>query len=616
MSVEVIAKRLERRSASVGFRAMLSLALASAVLALVVTGCSKSGSDEDLVLAKVGSVEISAAEYKDKLGKFTEDELPKNPDGQPLDTATMEGREAFLGILINKEVMQLKAVELGYDQEQDVVTAKEHLIDYYANEMLWEDEIEVPANFISEEALDAYVARLGEKRQCEFLITNFEADALEAREQALAGKPWDELVAEYHDGAASPTGKNEVTVPWGQFEESFENAVFAVEEGGVTEPISTPYGYWVLKVNKVKNGPPPDVSNIKTKVLDSIRARKINAAKNELKEEVRRSCNFTLHDDALWICYQGLPEGETVVDPETNKPFTRDKLKPLNIDPADLDAELYSYESLDGVKSMTIGEYKSLFDQMSVFQRPKRHELLGGFRQKLIGDLDKAIMTDEAIRRGYREDPRVIKATMKQINQMMVTRLHDDVIEVDDQVTSEQIQQFWDEHRDDYHQPERRVGNVVDCASLETAEKARAELLAGADFLTVLKKYGSDRRNLNNEGKFGPLSADFDHVLVAPLFGLGEPGDISEPVALGEAFAVVVLGEIIPPGYPELEERTEVIGQRIRGLRKDAELNRLLEQWKQQYGVEINETNLAKMPSWQELLAEREQQQEELVPVT
>jgi hypothetical protein len=195
---------------------------------------------------------------------------------------------------------------------------------------------------------------------------------------------------------------------------------------------------------------------------------------------------------------------------------------------------------------------------------------------------------------------------MNQINQMMVTRLHDDGLVIDETVTQEQLEQFWAEHKQDYAQPEQRSGKLVDCNSQASAEQARAALLAGEDFEAVLEKFGVDAGNKQNGGKFGPLKTSVEHPIVTPLFRLANIGDVTEPVEIGNQYAVIVLTEIKPAGIPELSDFREALAQRIRASRKEDELNRLLDQWQHEYGVTIDELNLAKMPSWQELMASQE----------
>ena len=195
---------------------------------------------------------------------------------------------------------------------------------------------------------------------------------------------------------------------------------------------------------------------------------------------------------------------------------------------------------------------------------------------------------------------------MNQINQMMVTRLHDDGLVIDETVTREQLEQFWAEHQQDYAQPEQRSGKLVDCNSQASAEQARAALLAGEDFEVVLDKFGVDAGNKTNAGKFGPLKEGVKHPIVTPLFRLTNIGDVTEPVEVRDQYVVIVLTEIKPAGIPELGDFREALAQRIRASRKEDELNRLLDQWRYEYGVTIDELNLAKMPSWQELMASQE----------
>jgi hypothetical protein len=52
-----------------------------------------------------------------------------------------------------------------------------------------------------------------------------------------------------------------------------------------------------------------------------------------------------------------------------------------------------------------------------------------------------------------------------------------------------------------------------------------------------------------------------------------------------------------------MEDRMEEIARRIILQRKDEYLNQLLEEWREEYGVEIDEDALAKMPSWETVTA-------------
>ncbi len=584
-------------------RLLLWTALAAMILGFAAwTGCSKSGSDEDLVLADVGSSHVMASEYKRRLAKQEESDLPRGDDGQPLDMSSLEGKRAFLEVLINKELMRLKALQLGYMKDPKVAAAKKSLEDYNAGAILWEDVVGTPSKTISEEELQAFYANMGKIRHCHYLITNFKEDAEAARRMALDGADWDDVVAEYHDGDAPPGGGDYVIdVPFGQYGTDFETPVFATEVGGITEPILTVYGWWVLRVDKESQGEKPDLEQAKAKILDTTLNRKISRIKNDFRKEIEAKYQFTINEDALWKCYQGLPEGEVLLDPETNKPTPRSELKPLDIKPEDMDLPFYSYVVNGKKTEYTLGDYKAIFDRMSVFQRPKKNEMLGSLRNKIRSELDKTLLNLETEDRGLKQDPRVTSLVNEKLEEILVTKIYKDLVKYDEEVTPEQLQAFWDEHQDEYRMPERRSGHMVVCRNEEDALAARSEIEKGTPWRKILVTYGTDATNKSKAGRLTDVANNPSQPALAALFAL-DVDQISDPVALGDGRYAVVKCETVTPGRPaDLAESSEAIGKRIRKMREEEAFQKLLADWREEFGVTIYDENLAKMPSWQEL---------------
>jgi len=576
-----------------------SVALLGLGLLVSIGGCSgKSGDADDLVLARVGDEEIRADYYKTKLAKFKPDELPRGEDGEPMDTATMEGKQAFLAALINKELMQLKAHDLGYAEDSSVRSAIDQLSTYHASNVFYMDSIEVPAGSISHEEVDAYYARLGESRVCQFLITNFRDDALAARAEIEAGADWEDAVKKYHEGATPQSGIMEMTIPWGQNEDTFEREIFQVAKGEVTQPIQSSYGFWLMRPIEIKHGEKKPLEEIQVRVLNSIRQRKMNLTKRDFNREIRSERNFDLNKESLWICYEALPRDESMFLEGTQTPTPREYLKPLAVDETLYDRFLFSYESNDGTVTVTIGDYKETFDRMNVFQRPKWSDMLGGFRNRLLSDMDKQIMTQEALKRGYKDDPRVQELVWEKAHEMMVTKLHADIVKVDEEVTGEDIKAFWADHKDDYYVPEGRQGRLIIVANEEQAELVARQLRAGRDFDRLLQKFGIDEKNKQKGGKFQPVRAHSSGPFVEALFAT-PAGGVTNPVPHKGRFIVAVVDSLVAPVEPSMVDRSEDISRRIVMRRKDDFLNEMLVKWREEYGVEIDKGALAKMPSWE-----------------
>ena len=89
--------------------------------------------------------------------------------------------------------------------------------------------------------------------------------AQKAREEALSGKPFEELVKQYSDDFATRDQGGDLG--WfskGKMDPALEKAAFAVKEGGFSELVEADYGYHIVLVESYKPS--------RTKELDEVRA--------------------------------------------------------------------------------------------------------------------------------------------------------------------------------------------------------------------------------------------------------------------------------------------------------------------------------------------------------
>ncbi len=467
-----------------------------------------------------------------------------------------------------------------------------------------QDVVDRPAGSVSNEELADFYAKMGLTRKCHYLITNFLEDAEAARKMASEGASWDDVAARYHDGDIPPSGKLLIDVPFGTYGPDFETPIFDTEVGEVTPPIQTVYGFWVLRVDneiQAKPGKKPTLDSVKAKILDTIYNRKTAKIRDDFRKSVREKYKLTIHDDALWKCYQGLPADEVLLDPKTQEPTPKKDLKPLNIKPSDMDMPFYSYQVGDEVKAYTLGDYKAIFDRMSVFQRPKRSEMLGSLRNKIQQELEKALLNLETKDRGYDKDPRVLAATDEKMEELLVTKLYKDLVQVDQKVSPEQVKAFWADHQQEYAVPETRSGHMVICLNKDDADKARAAIAADTPWKDILLKYGSDRDNKSKGGRLEDVYATSTGPARDALFALAE-GSLSDPFPLDNGrFGVVKCESITAPHPGDRVALTQDIGSRIKKIREEDLFQKLLAQWTEEFGVTVHEENLAGLPSWDEL---------------
>jgi parvulin-like peptidyl-prolyl isomerase len=579
---------------------MLGL-LGVAALALLAGGCSR-GAREDVVLAKVGDRQITVGYFEDRLSKFQLNEL-KDKQGEVLDTDTTEGKQQFLDILINKELMALKALELGYDKQAEIGGVTSQIRDHEASSEVSKELIEAPASEVSEQEIQDYYQRMPEQRRCSYIVCNFREDAEKARAALQEGRPWKDVAEEYNDGA-NPTGDYQITVPYGRYDETFEKAAFSLQPGELSEPVDTAFGWWILRLDEAQTIKVPDMDEIRDRITTAIRMRKIAKAKEQFMAESRAKHGFSLDETSLWIVYQGMPEGEVLMNPETRQPTPREELKPLDVPEEDLDRVLWKMEIGGEPKQVTIGDYKVNFDKSNVFQRPKKSEMLGGLRQRIQQEVDQQLLVEEAKERGYMDRPAIKDLVGRKLEEMMVTKLHAEVVKYDQDVSDDDAAAFYQEHKAEYVVPEGRSGDIVYCEDLASAQAAANAAKSGETWDKIIDQYETDPMNRQKGGKTELFRAQTQHPIKDELFAMNAVGDISEPFQVQDKWAVVRLGTIQEPTQTPLADVKQDVMQRIRSKRQDEALEQLLKEWRQEFHVEVMDRNLAKVRSWEELTAD------------
>jgi len=596
-------------------RRLLAAAAATAALALVLgaAGCGgksekpAAGADKEdgRVVVSVGDRKVTAGYYVSRLQKMAQNDLPRDEQGRAVDTGTDEGRRAFLDVIVNKELMVLKARELGYDEQEDVKKLVEAVTYYQSIQAMKQDLIQKPGEAVTDEEVKDYHERRQQVRHFTFLICNFEADAAKARQALLDGGLWETVAEEYNDGSRGPTDDYRMQLQYGTADDMFERPLFELGVGEVSRPIESVYGYWIVRLDStatVRERPLDD--EYRERIRATIAQKRAKLREAAFLKESRERHEFKYDDAALWIVFNGLPEDEPYLDPATQKPVEKERLRPLDVPASELGRFFFSvrFSKDEEPQVWTIGDYKAKYDEMSVFQRPKRNTLLGGVKNKLFGDMvDQGLWASEALERGFREDPRVIAEANERSEQHMLTLFHDEVVKYDEHVSMEAIRALYDENPQVYRVPEERRGRILMCESREAAEAARADLVSGQPWSAVFaarnKSAGGTPEGQITINEFAE-SVDRDQ-----LFALAKPGDLSAPFASHDLWCVVMLDNATPGRQRPVEEVINEVGARVKRKRQDAALQALLAQWRLEYPVKVNDRVLDSLPSWEQLQA-------------
>ncbi|SIO36313.1 peptidylprolyl isomerase [Halodesulfovibrio marinisediminis] len=107
---------------------------------------------------------------------------------------------------------------------------------------------------------------------------------------ARSGKDFGELAKEYSEGPSAPTGGALGTFTRGQMVKPFEDAVFSMKDGEISEPVRTRFGLHIIKLNKLEEARTPAFEEVKgqimTKLAEDKGADKVTATLDAAMEQM------------------------------------------------------------------------------------------------------------------------------------------------------------------------------------------------------------------------------------------------------------------------------------------------------------------------------------------
>ncbi len=258
-----------------------------------------------------------------------------------------ELKQQAVEVLVQRVEFALEAEQLGLEVTDSEISAKlTELKDQYfqGDEEAYQAELEtlglteedvradIRANLVSE-AINAEVTKdaavtaeevqayydenadqfeTPESREVAHILVETEAEAKELLDQLADGADFAKLAKEKSLDTASGQDGGKLTARRGELVEPFEQAAFALETGGLSDPVESEYGWHVIKaLGDVE----PQVVTPFADVEEAIRDQLLQAARNEL---MAAWVTETTEKYAVQIVYAtGFAPPPTIAPPET-----------------------------------------------------------------------------------------------------------------------------------------------------------------------------------------------------------------------------------------------------------------------------------------------------------
>lgn len=552
--------------------------LVFAILILAIAaGCGEKD-NSTLVVAKVDTREITVADFEGVSETIDESFLPETDD--------LEGKKILLNHMINKEVMALKALAMGYEKEKWFVDFWPKYKGPFLIAQLM-DQMVVQKIVITEEDVAKYYNEMHYEYTLSQIVMANEDEISEIRERAVAGEDFAELAKNYSLGAGAEHGGYVGANPVGRIHWWVEEELFSMEAGDISMPLKTSTGWAIIKVHRKRKVEPSFDEAWAAKRVRAIREKQGMEA---LKAKIEVDIGMQFFTDAVNIAYDALPEDIPYEDIMSYK-VNRDNAPRLNLPDQFKDMIICQYS--DG--SYTLGDFEDIYYRLALPERPRRQygrEHIIQTVHKMVFDQILPIYAEQEAK--ILEIPEVKKNLENKKELFLVQKLYDDQIKEEVTVTTRDEQDYYAENIEMLLKLEMRDFSVILVADQQTAMDVYQKAMEGMNFAMLTRKYSTDKSAEENLGRTGlhvsGSMKEFDEV----GFMLDGVGSISEPFQMSRGWAVIKVEEIEDERVPTFEEAKGTIRKALLELKYEERLHEKLEEWREDYIIEIDESALAK----------------------
>jgi len=258
-----------------------------AIFALIFCLYLKAYSEEGKLLAEVGPYKL----YEEDVNKM----MKEDTQIQQILKSKPELKDEIVSAIVNRWVnlslLSLAGKKEGIDKEESV---KRELAEIEKNFIAQKYFEKKTANLkISEKEVKEYYEKNKEKykepeaRHIKHILIYFSKDAdnatqesafkkaNEIREKLLKGANFEELAKMYSDDTGSKEKGGDLgIIRKGQTIPEFEKEIFKLKVGEISTPIKSPYGYHIVKVEKIIPERIPSFDEVKNVVEEDYRQKK------------------------------------------------------------------------------------------------------------------------------------------------------------------------------------------------------------------------------------------------------------------------------------------------------------------------------------------------------
>jgi peptidyl-prolyl cis-trans isomerase C len=495
---------------------------------------SHARTDDDGIVARVGAAEITAREFRER---FELTPWPGKHKQGFLDVI----KEQFLYAMIAERALSFEAEKEGYSMDPGIDMVMSRLERWYAKDKLYSEEVR-SAIQITEEDLREEFIRDQTDAYVSFLYFDSPIEAAAVWESIRSGTPFDRIVLEKPDHMI----RNH-KVEWDTTVPQLLDAVDTLEIGEVSEPISTPYGFYIVRVeSRFEN---PLITEAAFRASEKSLERRLRTRLE--KPQAREFVGEAVGNRQLEVYGQGIrligQKLEQVLHHKRAHDVSDHYL--IIFDDIDFDEMIYALrDDLDVPVARVLREdwsIKETLDRLRMYgvwlEKDPTIPLLPQLRNLLEELAIDEILAQKAIERNYHQLPEVRRELDRWRTHYLAELYKRDLIR-EIEIEDDELYDYYERNLDNYKRPLLVNIREILLATQAEAQRIMAEIDSGRDFSELARLHSLRGWAALQDGEFGLFPSTL-HGDIGRIAATLEIGEIYGPLPVPDGYSVFKLLE-------------------------------------------------------------------------
>ncbi len=543
------------------------------LLGALFSGC---GSDKDMVIASVNGDKIYAQDLNDIFNRSR------------MSFASFDDEFQSRRDIVDSLVIQQLLIQAAYQKNIDEVEEVKRIIlansEKFLLDILYQAEVMDKVEVTEEEIKDFY-SMLEYKVHAFHIVVKEKDTAMMIMDSLKQGGIFEDLAVRYSIETQAKTNRGDLGYfIWGQMDPEFQEQVFKLEPGQISEPFETRFGWHIAKlVDKAPN----ELRGNFEKMADQIKRSLENARRNERLAEYRNELmeKYPINIDTV-TCQYLLHKREVLYPPSLLEQIPKNDFDVSQLDRHEKELVLATWDG----GQLSAGQYLGQIKRIRPEMKPDfdDYEALSEFIFKLSFE---SILGVEARRIGLEDDDRYQRKITRFKELTMADIMENDSIPPAAPPDEGEIRQYYEENENEFLIPAKAQIYEILFSDYAAAKTYAGKIPSLERFKSLAKQHTTRAGKRAVGGDLGWIdSRSFPKYFNEAQ--QNEVGKVVGPIQIGSNYALIYIAD-------KKEEEVKdflMVKQQIYDTLDRQKRRRAFEDWveekKANANIQINENNI------------------------